>query len=264
MMGVLKILGLSILYFVGIVIFATVLALGTLFTYFPLQMYLFGRGDYLLFVSSKFNMIPALMIMLLIVYAFIRLKERFFGNKETFKEIIEDTEETKDIEIFSNKEQFIFKVLNRLEAFDDKAIKVFNVIKICYIPVLIMVIYCGMTSYTILYNDGIKVSSPIAPTRVFYKYSDIKSIQVGVDRERRNSYSAYYSVIFNDGKSVNFFEGSMHEDKDKGFEYILIDLDKKLRAQGVSKSVSKVNFEEYSKGLDKEFVSRVEKLFDDK
>ena len=71
-------------------------------------------------------------------------------------------------------------------------------------------------------------------------------------------------LTFNNGQSVNLFGGTMQEGKDIGFEYILIDLDKNLKAQGVIKNVDKENFEKYSKGLDKDFVSRVEKLFDDK
>jgi len=41
-------------------------------------------------------------------------------------------------------------------------------------------------------------------------------------------------------------------------------LDKKLKAQGVIKSVNKENFEKYAKGLDKDFISRVKQLFYDK
>lgn len=108
------------------------------------------------------------------------------------------------------------------------------------------------------------MSSPLTPMGTIYKYSDINKVDVGIEKGRRNSYSPYYSVIFYDGRSVNLFGGSMNEDKGEGFEYILIDLDNELRAQNVSKSVSKVHFEEYSKGLDKDFVGRVEKLFDDR
>ena len=121
-----------------------------------------------------------------------------------------------------------------------------------------------MTSYAILYSDNIKVSTPIVPIGVIYKYSDVKSIDVGVAKGNKNSYSPYYRVIFSDDKSVDFFGGSMNADNGMGFEYALIDLDEKLRAQGVIKSVDKENFEEYSKGLDKDFISRVEKLFDNK
>ncbi|ERI89693.1 hypothetical protein HMPREF1982_04558 [Clostridiales bacterium oral taxon 876 str. F0540] len=56
----------------------------------------------------------------------------------------------------------------------------------------------------------------------------------------------------------------MHEEGGKSFEYILMDLDETLKAQGVSKTVDKTNFDNYAKGLDKSFISRVEKLFDNK
>lgn len=262
-MRILKIIGVGIFYFIGIVIFATIMALGTMFTYFYLQMLLFGRGDYLLFVSSS-NTIPVIMIMILIVYVFIQIKGKIFKNKEKQIEIIEEDDEYVDIETLGKLEKLIFKILNRLVAPDDVITKIFKATKICYILVLIIAIYCGMTSYEILYTDSIKVSSPIKPTGVIYNYSDVKSIDVGVERDGRNYYFPYYNVIFYDNRSVNLISESIHEDKGKGFEYILIDLDKKLGTQGVSKSISKVNFEEYSRGLDKDFISRMKKLFDDK
>lgn len=260
-MGILKLISYSILYFIGIIIFATIMALGTIFPYFYLQIFLFGRGNYLLFVSSQLNMIPVFMIMGLIIYASFRISEKLFRRKEKRIDIIEENHKHVDIETLSKLERILFKLLNKLLALDDFIREIFKIIKVCYIPALMIAIYCGMTSYAILYTDSIKVSSPIIPTGVIYRYSDIKKVDVGVEKEGRNSYSPYYNVIFHDGKSVNLFGGSMNEDNGKGFEYTLIDLDKKLKAQGVSKSVSKVNFEEYSKGLDKDFVSRVEKLF---
>lgn len=122
-----------------------------------------------------------------------------------------------------------------------------------------------MTSYTILYPDSIKVSSPMNPTGIIYKYSNIKNVDVGVAGSYENSYSPYYKVIFNDNKSVDLLDGSgsIQANKDD-FEYVLINLDKKLRAQGIIKNVNKENFDRYAKGLDKGFISRVEKLFNDK
>lgn len=261
-MQTLKMVGLSILCFIGIVVLAIITALGTLFTYFSLQIFLVGRGDYLLFVSNELNMIPTVMIMILIVYAFNKIKEKILKEKDNQINIIEEEDELVDIEKLSNLEKLLFKLLNGFVALDDIIIKIFKMIKICYIPVLIIAIYCGITSYSILYTDRIKVSSPISPKGTIYKYSDIKSVNVGVAKGRKNSYSPYYKVVLKDDRSVDFFGGTMHEDKDIGFEYTLIDLDKNLRAQGVVKSIDKENFGEYSKGLDKDFVSRVEKLLD--
>jgi len=56
----------------------------------------------------------------------------------------------------------------------------------------------------------------------------------------------------------------MQENNDVRFENILIDLDKKLRTQGTVKTVDKENFDKYSEGLDVDFVSMIEKLFDEK
>ncbi|MEQ8156923.1 MAG: hypothetical protein ABRQ25_18960 [Clostridiaceae bacterium] len=261
-MKTMKMAALNTLYYILTFIFAVVIALTTIIAYFSLQSFLFGRGGYLLFVSNTLNMIPILMIVILIIYNFARIKEKFFIRKEKQIIIMEEDEEPVDIETLSKLEKVIFKLLNKFAEFDDTITKIFNMIKICYISVLIIAIYFGMTSYAILYADSIKVSSPVVPAGVIYKYSDIKNINVGVSKGYNNSYSPYYKVVFNDDKSVDFFGGSMHEDKDIGFEYILIDLDKKLRTKGVLKSVDKENFEEYSKGLGKDFVGRVERLFD--
>lgn len=263
-MTILKVIGYGILYFIGIIIFAVIVVFATLIPYFSLQMLLFGKGDYLLFVSSTLNMIPVIMIVILIIYALIRVKEKLSMRKEKLQEKIEEGDEPVDIEKLGKPEKFFFKIINNIIKNESKIVKMFMVIKICFISVLIVAVYCGMTSYAILYNDRIKISSPITPTGVIYKYNDVKSIDVGVKKEGRNSYSPYYKVIFTDGKSVDLFGGSSLDDKDKGFENILVDFDNKLRAEGVSKSINKANFEKYSKGLDKNFISRVEKLFDDK
>lgn len=262
-MKILKVIGIGILYFIGTIIFASILALGTIFTYFLLQMFLFGRGDYLLFVSNNSNMIPVFMIMILIIYAVFKIKEKLSKRKEVQTELIEEAEPI-DTETLSKKEQTILSLLNKVIAFDDIISKVFKVIKICYIPILLIALYYGMTSYGILYNDSIKVGSPMKPAGTIYKYSDIKRVDVGVEKEKRNSYSPYYTVTFSDGKSVNLFGGSMNEDMGKGFEYTLLDLDMKLKAQGVAKTVNKTNFDNYAKDLDKSFISRVEQLFNNK
>jgi hypothetical protein len=171
--------------------------------------------------------------MILIIFVFSRIKERLFNRKEKHKEII-----------------------------DGKILKLFKVAKISYILVLIVVSYFGMTSYTILYPESIKVGSPIVPNGVVYKYSDIKNVNVGISRSSKKSYSPYYKAIFNDGKSADLFGASMQENNGVRFEYILIDLDKKLRTQGIVKTVDKENFTKYAEGLDIDFVRRVEMLFD--
>jgi len=261
--GIFKIIGASLLCIIGIVIFSIIMPLGTMFIYSRLQLLLLGRGDYLLFVSNSI-MIPVIMIMFLIVCALIQIIGKILKSKEKQSEFVEENGELLDFETRDKLEVILFKLLNKLVAPGDLIRKIFRITKKCYIAVLIIAIYCGMTNYAILYTDSIKVSSPIKPTGVIYKYSNVKSIGVGIEEDGRNFYSPYYNVIFDDGKSVNLIGVSMYEDKGKGFENILNDLDNKLRAQGASKSVNNVNFEEYSKGLDKDFVSRMEKLYENK
>jgi hypothetical protein len=263
-MRIFKYIGLGILYMIGIIIFATILALGTIFAYFPLQLLLLGRGDYLLFVSGDANMISVYLIMILIVYFAFVLKEKFFKRKDMQEELLEQDDEPLDMETLSKKERTLLSLLNKLMSFDDIVAKAFKVIKASYIPALVIAIYCGLTSYAILYSDSVKLSSPVRPAGITYKYTDIKSIDVNIHKYKRNSYEPRYIVKFNDGKSVNLFGGSMHTDYDKGFEYILIGVDEKLKAQGVPKTVDKTNFENYAKGLDKDFTARVEKLFDNR
>jgi len=270
-MKTLKTIALSIFGYISMVILVVIVTLTTLFTYFSLQTFIFSRGDSLLFVSGGSNMIPIIMIMILLMYAFFNFKDRFFKRKDEKIVIQEDYEPIDDIEKLSKMEKFQFKIVefminryNKIEKYENKIRIIFKKIKICYIIILLIAIYCGMTSYAILYSDRIKLSSPINPKGVIYKYRDIKGVDVGIIKENKNSYSPYYKVIF-DNKSVDFFGATnMNEGKDIGFEYILLDLDEKLREQGVTKSVDKENFENYAKRLDKDFISRVEKLFDEK
>jgi hypothetical protein len=71
-------------------------------------------------------------------------------------------------------------------------------------------------------------------------------------------------LIFNDNKSIDLFGGGVQEESDIDSEDILINLDEKLRMYGFTKSVNKNNFKAYSNGLDKDYISNVERLFNDK
>ncbi len=221
------------------------------------------RGNYLLFVTRDLSMIPIMMIIILIVFVFSEIKERFFNGQKNQKPIMDESDEPLEIEKHNKFEKFLLRLVNVFFTHDIRAIKIIKVVKIIYILVLIIVIYLGMTSYGVLYSESIKIGSPTVPKGVVYKYRDVKNVNVGISKNSKKSYSPYYNVIFNDGKSVDFFGAAMHESKDLRFEDILIDLDEKLITQGVVKNVDKEDFEKYSEGLDMNFVSRVERLFDD-
>ena len=259
-MHMLKTIGLGILKYIGIIIVAVVIVLTVLFGYLYFQIYLFGKSDYLLFISNNLNIVPAFMIMILFGYFIITIVYMLIGKNELADEEIQSIESEENIENLSNKEKILLKVLNMFLNFVDFIFKIFDIIKVCYIPVLLIAIYVGMTSYTILYSDSIKLGSPLHPAGVTYDYKDIKSINVGLN-EDDDSYYPYYEVILDDGESIDFFGGSTMGESNQSFEEVLIDFDRKLRSQGITKSVNKDNFEKYAEGLDKEITSRVEKLF---
>lgn len=289
-MELLKGFFLGIMGFVLKVVLAVVVAISTLIAYFSLQMILFARGDFLLFVAKDYNIIPAIMLMILIIYGLMYLGHKLFNSevKQTQVQYCEfplevhseenykmdeymDLSKEKPItfEELSKGDKITFKLLERFVSLDrenlnTKLYKVLKIVKFGYIPAVLIAMYLGTTSYSILYTDSIKLSSPMVPSGIIYKYSDIKTIEVGVKKGLRKDYSPYYKLTFKDGKTVDFFGGAAHEDHGLGFENILNDLDEKLLAQGVTKSVNKANFEKYSKGLDKTFISKVEKLFDNK
>jgi len=289
-MEILKGFFLGIMGFIVKVVLVVVVAISSLIAYFSLQMLLFARGDYLLFVARDYNIIPAIMLMILIIYGLMYLGNKLFNSKvkqaqvqycefpleiqceENYKmdEYIDlSKEKPMTFENLSNGDKITFKLLQRFVALDRenlnmKLFKVLKVVKFGYIPAVLIAMYLGTTSYSILYTDSIKLSSPMAPSGIIYKYSDIKTIEVGVKKGLRKDYSPYYKLTFKDGKTVDFFGGAAYEEHGLGLENILNDLDEKLLAQGVTKSGNKANFEKYSKGLDKTFISKVEKLFDNK
>jgi len=263
-MNIIKILGLGVLKYIGIVILVVIIVIPTLFVYFSLQMYLFGKGDYLLFVSNNLNIIPAFMIMLLLLYfiitAYNKLIAKKYDNEWTDDETQND-DSLKNIEALGKKEQILLKLINKLLELLDIFDKLFKIVKLCYIPVLLAAVYVGMTSYTILYPNSIKLSSPLQPTGITYDYKDVEIINVGIDKGNDDSYDPYYEVVLTDGTSIDFFGGSSMSESDKGFEEVLFDFDKKIRDMGVDKNVNKKDFEKYAEGLNTEFVRRVEKLF---
>lgn len=260
-MHTLKNIGLCILKYIGTVIIAVVIVLSVLLGYFSLQIKLFGKGDYLLFISNNLNIIPALMIIILFGYFIMTFADKLINEIALNDEEIQYINSQENIENLSYKERILLKVLSKFVDFLDFIFKIFDIIKVFYIPVLLIAIYVGMTSYAILYPDSIKLGSPLHPSGVTCDYKDIKSINIGLNDEGDDSYYPYYEVILKDGKSIDFFGGSSMDESNKSFEEVLIDFDRKLRSQGITKSVNKDNFEKYAEGLDEEFTSRVEKLF---
>ncbi len=263
-MNIIKILGLGALKYIGIVILVVIIVISTLFGYFSLQMYLFGKGDYLLFVSNNLNIIPAFMIMLLLLYFIITAYNKLMAKKyddEWTDDETQNNDSLKNIEALGKKEQILLKLINKLLELLDIFDKLFKIVKLCYIPVLLAAVYIGMTSYTILYPNSIKLSSPLQPTGITYDYKDVEIINVGIDKGDDDSYNPYYEVVLTDGTSIDFFGGSSMSENDKGFEEVLFDFDKKIRNMGVDKNVNKKDFEKYAEGLNTEFVRRVEKLF---
>ncbi|WP_291635057.1 hypothetical protein [Clostridium sp.] len=262
-MKILKFIAISILFFLGIIILAIVIALTTLITFFLLQSLIFCRGNYLLFISSPINMVPSAMIMVLIIYLFFQLIEKFFKGKDRIVKLPEevDTAVVTDYQdkillddLNNNKlDIFLVQVLNIIT-------KVYKIIKKCYLPALIIAIYCGMTSYTILYSDSIKIGSPISPIGVLYSYSDIKSVNVCIV-ESKDSYDPSYKITLKNNKTTDLLGGGSMDSNDQNFEEVLVNLDSVLKNQGVQKTIDKKDFDKFSKGLDASFVKEVEKLF---
>lgn len=225
--------GVLIFSFLGFIILATAVTLGTIILFFITQLLLSGEKNYLLFVSNSWNIITIGMLEFLFFYFLISIKDKFIKG------------------MILREDKNIIRRFQRVP----------KIYKIAYLAVLAVITYCGITSYTVLYENSVKVSSPLNPIGVTYMYNDIKSVEIGVRRVYKD-YTPYYRVKFNNDKTINLFSGTMDQEKGRTFEDILIDLDKELKAQGVSKNVNKKNFEKYSKGLDKEFVNKIEELFE--
>lgn len=217
------------------IIMAIIFALGTIILYCKVQILIIQDKSYLLFIGSNFNIVPIIMLELLVLYYFISIVEKFMKKK-----------------IFSKNKDNIIRIFQKSS----------RIYKVIYLVVMLFSIYYGMTSYTLLYEDSIKVSSPLSFNLRTYEYSDIESINVGVRKTDFRNYTPYYKIKFNDNKSINLFGGIMDEQKGKFFEDILHDLDKKLTSQGIIKNVSKKNFEKYSKGLDINYINKLEEVFE--
>lgn len=222
----------GILKLIATIIVVVAVALALIFGYNMLQLFIFARGDYLLFVANGLSFLPIMIILFLIEYNYYNIKEKNTNKKK-------------------NKE---------VQA--PKPSKARRIVKLIYATVIIGFIYIGITSYSILYKDSIKVASATKPAGIIYKYNDINKVKVGVKRIFDGSYSVYYKVIFNNGDKAELFYGSMFEEKGGRHEEILEKLDEQLKEQGVEKEANKKNFDKYASGLDKDFVSKVEKLFD--
>lgn len=263
----------------GFIILAVIGAIGMIFLYSSTHLWLSGEKNYLLFTSNDFNIASMIALGLLIAYFLFFIKSKFSKEKINEEEI--DTEQIYEEEIDEEyvyiKEDskmgiFMHRVINYVVLIDDKLeyIKKTSIFKTAQnnfkntcIVSLVIITYCGFASYTVLYESSIKVSSPLSPFGVTYKYSDIKNVEVGVKKGYQDEYEIYYRLKFSNDKAVDLLGGVTQDwQGEKSLEGVLIDIDKQLKVQGVSKSVDKKNFEKFSNGLDKEYVSETEKLFE--
>lgn len=264
----------------GLIILVTIGALGLLgglFLFLSAQLWLSGEKNYLLFISNDLNFASVIALGLLIVCFIFFIKNKYTKEEADEEEIFaeemyeEDDEDYVYIKEDSKMGIFMDRVINYVALIDDgleyiKKMRISQFVqkyfKITYIVVLIIITYCGFASYTVLYENSIKVNSPLAPFGVTYKYSDIKNVKVGVKKGYQDEYEVYYILKFNNDKAVNLMSWMTDSPLEKSTEAILSDLDKQLKDQGVNKSVSKNNFDKFSEGLDKESVSETEKLFE--
>ncbi|NLM35315.1 MAG: hypothetical protein GX206_07745 [Clostridiales bacterium] len=223
---------LGLLKFIGILVVSIIGAFIIVLGYSLLQVAIFARGDYLFFLSKSISIIPVIIIFFIFEYNYPKIKEKISNKK------------------------------NEKEVKNQNASKAKKTVILTITAVFVGVLYIGITNYTILYKDTIKVASPIRPAGDTYNYSEINKIKVKVKKNLGGSYNLSYKVIFNNGDSAELFNGSMVEHKSGNHEDILLSLDEQLKEQGVEKEVNKKDFEKYAKELDKDFVSKIEKLFD--
>lgn len=219
----------GILKIIGTLIVAILVSFIILIGYSIIQLAIFGKGDYLLFVSHNLSIISIIMIIFAFEYYYSKLKEKTKNKKGVEKQ---------------KPSKFNKRIM--------------LIIAIAFVAI----IYIGMTSYTILYEDSIKVASPINPVGDVYKYSEINKVKVEVKKGIDGSYSVSYKVFFKQGGSAELIRGSMFEEKGGNKEDILLKLDEQLKAKAVEKESKKENFDKYADGMDKTFVSKIEKLFD--
>lgn len=228
-MEALKKFCIRVIEFIVIITLAIAGTLIPIIGMFALQVLLLGQKNYLLFISTSKSKVLIVLVEILFMYLAFKFREKML-KKTTLK-----------------------KVMNLNKG-----------LIIAYLIAIMLAIYCSFTNYTILYEDKIKISSPLTPFGAEYNYSDIKSVDVGVKKENKKTYIPYYKIQFNNNKTTDLLGGSgMDEQDGKRFEDIIVEFDEKLKSQGVTKNVDKKNFDKYSESLDKNFVDRIEKIFED-
>lgn len=236
-MGIIKELFWGIFSVILLIIIIVVVGIGTSIVFFLAQLLLLGDKNYLLF-TSNISIIALIMIEFLVIYGVYKLDAKLSKGKG---------------KIFSIKGNSLMRKF-------DVAPKYF---KILYSIVLLIFIYRGVTSYASLYEDRVKVSSPLAPAGVVYEYNDIQNIEVGVKKPFGKSDNPYYNIKFSDNRVVNLLGGSTTSEQEGKFtEDILLNLDNQLKTQGVTKSVNKDNLKKYLEGFDKDYANKIEKLFE--
>lgn len=256
-MNVIKGLASAALFFIIAIILIVAVAMGALMACSSLQIHLFAKADYLLFESDCINAMPAVTTILLIISFCLKAIKRFSNSRGQESEISDETASANTK--FPNR--FYKSVLNLLNQAAEHYNSIVKRLKIGCITFLIIALYCGLTNYMILYDDSVVRGTPFSPRGTTYSYSDIVSVNVGVKKEYKNSYYPYYEIVFFDGKAVNLME-SMVNEREKSSEYVLVDLDRKLKMQDVTKNVNNESFEKFAKGMDKKYVKQIKKLFE--
>jgi len=219
----------GLIKFISLVLLVIMFSFGLFLIYQQIELLIFGRGDYLLFIVNRVGFLPVAIIIYVIQFEYLKMKEKIKSNKNNDEE-----------------ERHKILVLRKVG-------------KIALTIIIIAIMYIGMTSYSILYEDSIKVASAKNPWGVMYKYSDISKVKVAVNKELNGTYSISYKVTFNNGDSAELYRGFMYKEKEGTHEEILSKLDKELKAQGVEKEINNQNFK--TDEIAKYFGSDAEKLF---
>lgn len=151
--------------------------------------------------------------------------------------------------------RIIFKIKTR---YVKHRSKVFS--RVFYISLLFVVLIFinSLNKYNVFYEDKIVKHSLINSLEKEYSYSDISSVDIGINYKNRKYPSVYYKVKFNDNNTIDLANGRFIGSYDIKE---LVEVNNKIKDAKINRNIDSLYLEVYIVDYNEEIKSQYKSIF---
>ncbi|VYU30105.1 hypothetical protein [Clostridium tertium] len=151
--------------------------------------------------------------------------------------------------------RIIFKIKTRYEK---RRSKVFSIIFYIILLVIVLIFINSLNKYTVFYEDKIVQHNIITSLEKGYSYSDITSVDIGINYKNRKHPSFYYKVKLNDENTINLANGRFVGSYDIKE---LVEVNNKIKDVKITRNIDSIYLEVYLVDYNEEIKSDYKSIF---